>query len=187
MRCSSVISMDTDSQSDQELIAAYVANRQSDMLAIVVRRYIKLLYHFAYAMVGNAHDAEDVVQETYVKAWKHITSYDAEKSFKAWLLRIAKNTAIDHLRAVHVQTFSLDEADGALAYEHVQESFMHAWRKREVEHAMHQLPSLYRPLMDMRYREDLTLEEIADIFGEPLNTVKSRYTRALALLRRAVR
>ncbi len=180
-------SIDINSLSDQELVALHVGDRKSSALATLVRRHTGLVYRFAYSIVGNAHDADDVAQETFVKVWKHLSAFDQEKSFKTWLLRIAKNTAIDCIRSRKNAPLPLADTDGVgHADFYIDEPFFDVLQKQELSRAIHALPPLYQALMHIRQHEDITLEEIADIFGEPLNTIKSRYTRALALLRHSM-
>jgi len=90
---------------DQELIANYL-NGDEKALEILVKRYLKPLYNFAYKYTNSAHDAEDATQESFVKVWKNIGKYDRAKSFKTWIFTIAKNTALDLLKKKRPLVFS---------------------------------------------------------------------------------
>src|ERR1700761_954795 len=91
--------MDTsDIRSDEELIAAYLSGEEA-AFGELTQRHLRQVYSFALRLVGDSAAAEDISQETFLKAWKSLQKYDESSSkFKTWLLRIARNTAIDYLR-----------------------------------------------------------------------------------------
>ena len=87
-----------DEKTDEILIVEYVGGNEA-AFATLVERHLQTVYSFVLRFVGNKEEAEDISQETFLKAWKSIAKYDAASSkFKTWVLRIARNTAIDHLR-----------------------------------------------------------------------------------------
>jgi len=81
-------------ETDQQLIESYFDGDEA-ALAVLVNRYLKPVYNFAFRLTGNQADAEDVSQETFLKAWKNIKKFRADENFKAWILKIARNTAYD--------------------------------------------------------------------------------------------
>jgi RNA polymerase sigma-70 factor (ECF subfamily) len=181
-------------KTDSELIAAHL-DGEREALEMLVNRYLKMVYGFAYRMTGSAADADDVTQESFFKAWKNIHKFDREKSFKTWLMSIVKNTAIDLLRKKRSIVFSeLDTArdDGEQkTFEETiadtellpEELLSRKEIAKEVQDALNKLPLNSKVVVLMHLAEDMTFEEIADALSEPMNTVKSRYRRALASLK----
>jgi RNA polymerase sigma-70 factor (ECF subfamily) len=177
---------------DEQLIEIYLKGNKK-ALELLISRYLKPIYNFVYKYVNNSHDAEDITQETFVKIWKNLKKFDQEKKFKAWIYQVARNTMIDFFRRRKTIPFSrFEDANGdnvlietladlnPLPLEIFEKK---DWAQR-LTAAIDQLSPKYRAVVSMRYHEQLTLQEIAKILGEQLNTVKSRYRRALIELRR---
>jgi RNA polymerase sigma-70 factor (ECF subfamily) len=182
-------------KTDQELIAESLSGGQASF-AILVERYVSPLYKFAYRYVRNGPDAEDVAQETFVRVWKNLKKFDQSKSFKTWAFTIAKNASLDLLKKKKPMTFSQigeenDTIDAVLApYVAVadasDDAFDRGLLKKDFDAVLAKLPDHYRDVMVLRYTDNLKFREIADRLGEPIDTVKSRHRRGLALLRSIV-
>jgi RNA polymerase sigma-70 factor (ECF subfamily) len=181
-------------RSDEELLLEYAQGRHEafDELA---QRHLKGVYSFVLRFVGDTHEAEDVAQETFVKAWRALARYDAAKSsFKTWMLRIARNTAIDHLRKKRHIPFSEIEKDNenllsetvADTGELPDELLAKADDSRALARALAELSPKHRDILLLYYTNDLTFDEVGELLGEPQNTVKSRHRRALVALREAL-
>lgn len=159
--------------------------------ASLVHMYLTPLYSFIFLIMRDKDATEDVVQETFIKVWKHLKRYDQSQSFKTWLYTIAKNTAFDYLKKKKALPFSLfEDTEGNLPFEKdlaeapdVLEQLSRAEALQILEHVLDQISPLYRTLLTLIYREDFDLREAAAILGEPYNTVKSRHQRALQKLR----
>ena len=82
---------------DKQLIKNYLGGDE-ESFSILLDRYLKYIYNFAYRLCGNKGDAEDITQDTFLKVWKKIKNYNGKNSFKTWLFTIARNTTIDYLR-----------------------------------------------------------------------------------------
>ncbi|MDP2967508.1 MAG: sigma-70 family RNA polymerase sigma factor [bacterium] len=82
---------------DKILIEKYFQGDEKS-LEILIQNYLKPVYSFVYRYIGNAGDAEDITQEAFVKAWRHLKRFDRNKSFKTWIFSIAKNTSLDFLK-----------------------------------------------------------------------------------------
>ncbi|HVZ75873.1 MAG TPA: sigma-70 family RNA polymerase sigma factor [Candidatus Paceibacterota bacterium] len=178
-------------RSDEELIAAYIAGEES-AFAIVVERHLKGVYSFARRFAGREEDTEDIVQDIFLKAWKSIHRYDSEASrFKTWLMRIARNTTIDHLRKKKSLPMSyFDTEDGNVLLENLEdasplpdEAFMRAQSDEAVRRALEELKPAQREVLLLHYMSGLTFEEIGLALKKPPNTVKSIHRRALVALR----
>lgn len=159
----------------------------------LIERHMRGLYLFAYQYVRNGADAEDVVQEAFFRAWKNLKSFDTGKNFKTWLFVIAKNISFDLLKKkkpVSFSQFTVDEEalDTYLASyletpELPTDIFDRKLSASAVEAALAKLPQTYRTVLNMRYKNQLKFREIAEELGEPINTIKSKHYRGLALLR----
>ncbi|MFZ2187204.1 MAG: RNA polymerase sigma factor [Candidatus Moraniibacteriota bacterium] len=177
---------------DRQLVADFLGgdDRAFEQL---VRRYLSPLYNFIFQLTRDRNVAEDLTQETFIKAWKHGARFDQKKSFKTWIFTIAKNTTYDFFKKKKSIPFSFFEDDeGRNTLDMIDEDrplpdeILEKTEKIEaLEKALAKVPELYRALLLLAYREDFSLGEIAEILGEPYNTIKSRHQRALKLLKRA--
>jgi RNA polymerase sigma-70 factor (ECF subfamily) len=184
--------MSFSEQTDDELISATLAGK-SGPFAVLVERYVSAIYKFSYRYVRNGPDAEDISQETFLRVWKNLKHFDRSKKFKTWLFAIAKNASLDLLKKKRTLPFSaLGEEDDAIEavlapYVAIAEtsdiSFDRGILKENFDTALAKLPERYRDVMVMRYTDNLKFREIAERLHEPVDTVKSRHRRGLALLR----
>jgi RNA polymerase sigma-70 factor (ECF subfamily) len=135
-------------------------------------------YRLAYSYVKNKDDALDIVQESILKALNSVNGLKNIDHIKTWFFRILVNTSLDVLRKKgklsYVEDITLDL--NSEAKEDKYENF-------DLQNAMDNLPHNYSLIISLRYFEDLKLEEIADILGENLNTVKTRLYTGLKRLR----
>ncbi len=180
-------------QTDIELIERY---KEGDVSALeaLVGRYVRGVYNFALKLTGSTADADDVTQESFLKAWKYIKKYKAEFSFKTWLFSIARNSAIDLMRKRKSLAFSdLDfpGAEESLKFEETipdqsplpEELYSQKEIGVELSRVLDLLPLNAKAVVLLHIVEDMTFEEISRALKEPMNTVKSRYRRALATLK----
>lgn len=179
---------------DGQLILNYLEGDEK-ALNVLVDRYLKDVYNFAYRLTNDKQAAEDITQESFIKAWKHMRRYRQGSSFQAWIFTITRNTAIDWLRQKKEIAFSAFENE-------VGENILLATLKdnqplpdeliaraedaRFVEGLLGQLNPQYREVLTLRYSSNLTFEEIGQILKRPLHTVKSQHRRAIAALRRSI-
>jgi len=182
-------------ETEATLIKKYISENDHVALNALVDRHVDAIYNFTYSLVGNASDADDVTQETFVKIWKNLKKFNPEKSFKTWAFSIARNTAIDYLRKRRSIAFSaLDSPDKDLYFADTihdeeplaEEIFEAKETKARIEKLMTDLPPHYRSVISLRYTEDMTFEEIAAVFDTSVNTIKSRYRRGLAILKKGL-
>ena len=161
-----------------------------DAITEVIGRYQHRLYRFLVRMVGDPATAEDLFQQTWIRLMEKIGSYDARRNFEAWLFAIARNLAIDHLR--RRRAISLDELDDSgqapmerlVAYDRdVLSQLLDFERGALLAAALRELPAIHREVLTLRFEEEMKLEQIAEVAGVPLATVKSRLHRALENLR----
>jgi RNA polymerase sigma-70 factor (ECF subfamily) len=178
-------------RSDQQLVSDYLSGDEK-LLEVLFGRYLKPIYSFIYRYVGGGQDAEDVTQEAFVKAWRNLKKFDQKKSFKTWIFSIAKNAAIDFLKkkkAIPFSEFENEEGENIITETLSDPSPLphelleKAGIAEMLNATMEKLSPKYRMVLFLRYNDHFTFREIAEIFGESVNTVKSRHQRALVKLR----
>ncbi len=183
--------------SDQEVV---LAARQGEEAAYreLLRRYERPIFSLIFRMVRDRELAEDLSQETFVKALNALDSYRPEFKFSSWIFKIANNAAIDQLRRRELDTLSLDGSPNADTPEAIeatalqigadQESALEEVEARElgtaIEQAIAKLRPEYRSCIMLRHVEGLAYEEIAQTLDLPLGTVKTYIHRARHELRR---
>lgn len=165
-----------------------------DAFDALLTRYQSRLYRYLLRLTGNTAVAEDLFQETWLKMITHIHRYDERRPFEPWLYSVARNLAIDHLRKAAPE--SLDEpsetgeariaqigadAPGSL------ERLLEEERRGLLERRLEELPALYREALSLRFEEEMTFEEMAEVLSAPVPTVKSRVQRALSTLRKRMK
>jgi RNA polymerase sigma-70 factor, ECF subfamily len=163
----------------------------ADAFDALLTRYQNRLYRYLLRLTADPAAAQDLFQETWLKVITRIHRYDESRPFEPWLFAVARNLAFDHLRKASPQ--SLDEpsdsgearvarlgAEGPGSLEQLLERE----RRSLLERRLQELPALYREALTLRFEEEMTFEEIADVLSAPVSTVKSRVQRALSALRR---
>jgi len=180
-----------NNRKDEELIACYFKGDEQS-LEILIARYLKPIYGFAYHYVNNIKDAEDISQDVFVKVWRNLKKFNREKRFKAWIFKIAKNTCLDFLKkkkAIVFSAFEIEAGKNLLAETIMDtapnpgEIVLQKESESVLQAAVQKLAPQYAQVFSLRYNEDYTFKMIAKLLKEPLNTVKSRYLRAIGMLR----
>ena len=157
----------------------------------LVRRYQRPISGYVYRMVGDYEAALDLTQEIFIKIYGSLSRYRPEFKFSTWIYKIAHNAAIDHLRrhagrersivnGTEADNYDLPLESAGLSPEQQSER---EERRIEIEGVVRSLPTAYRELVVLRHSQDLTYEEIVDVTGLPLGTVKNRLFRAREMMR----
>jgi len=174
---------------DSEVVARFLAGDKRAFTELVDRYHVRLL-NFIYRTIGDRDRAEDLVQETFIRVYRHLHRFDQSKKFSTWAYTIASNLAKNELRnrsrnpLVLFQTIKKNwEADHRpLEWEDNTYRPDDLYRKRHlkelIDQAVSQLPEHHRVVFVLREMEGKTYEEIAEITGVNLGTVKSRLNRA---------
>jgi len=177
---------------DEQLIADYLEGNERALDALV-DRYLADVYNFSFTLVRDEAVAEDVVQESFVKAWKSIRRFSPGNSFKGWLFSIVRNTAIDWLRKKKEFVFSnFENAKGENPFidnipddmPNADELLGLAEDKERLEEILAELNPQYREVLALRRDSNMTFEEIGKALKRPMHTVKSQYRRGMAALKR---
>lgn len=168
----------------------------------LVRVFQDRLYSFAYRLCGSREDAEEVAQDAFVRAYRALKSYPPERiralALQAWLYRITLNVARNRRRRKRVTQVSIENGGAA------GEAARRAWdspddpdsrpdsrleqgrQRADLASLVATLPERYRAAIILRYVEDLTLDEVAEVLKQPIGTTKSNVHRAVNMLREAI-
>jgi RNA polymerase sigma factor (sigma-70 family) len=161
--------------SDQELIVRVVAKKDQHAFSQLVLRYQSQLRTWARRLCdGDAHLADDLAQETFIKAYAALSAFRAESKFSTWLYRIAFNIAANRWRTKKIQWCELDDN------EDIEAEFCELKQfdaKRDVEVAMHQLSAAQQLAIRLCFEDGFSHDEAAIIMGIPLGTLKTHVNR----------
>ncbi len=163
----------------------------------LLSKYRNQIYSLILKIVHNSEEVEDLVQESFSKAFNSIANFNKEYAFSTWLYRIATNSSIDYLRKRRLKTFSIDNPIKSKddeyyieipdSREEPRKNIMQSQRDQVVREAIAQLPPKYRVVIEMRHLQELAYEEIASELRLPLGTVKAHIFRAREMLYKMLR
>ena len=165
-----------------------------DAFRVLVESHVPAVFRLAYRMIGNVPDAEDMVQETFLKAWKQIAKFDGRASFSTWLHRICANCSLDHLRASkRRQDLRLADDEAPDPFEQLPCSRPSPERlalSSEIAErllpALNELSEMERVAFVMRHYEGVGIDEISAALGVQPGAAKHSVFRAVQKLRRAL-
>jgi len=150
--------------------------------ARLVNTYQNPVYNLCYRMLGNAPEAEDAAQETFVRVYKHLSAYDPQQKLSSWILAVASHYCIDRLRRRRLRWLSLDEVEPSQPIlderPRPEDTLLERESCVEIRTLLQSLPADYRLILVLRYWHDLSYEEMAEILEIPRGTVESRLCRA---------
>jgi RNA polymerase sigma factor (sigma-70 family) len=176
---------------DHDLIRQALAGDQ-DAYRRLMAKYKPAIYHLISRMINDKTEVNDLTQESFVKAFGSLESFNHQYAFSTWLYKIASNTCIDYLRKKKLQTFSIDQSadpDGeGYSYELPDQTYqadrglITDQRSELVGKAIDTLPEKYKRVIVLRHIEEKNYDEIAEILDIPLGTVKAHIFRGRELL-----
>lgn len=177
--------------SDAQLIAAALRGDHAAFDALTLR-YLKPVYQVALYYAKQVQDAEDITQDAFVKVLQKLNTFETAKSFKPWVLQIARHQALDWLKKKKPLLASSVEMENAThLFESIpdpsptpNEQLMHDELQRALHQELKHLPQHDQKILFLRYMKGLTFREIAEDVGELLDTVKSQHLRSLAKLKK---
>ena len=181
-------------ETDDAVLVQRARGRDEAAIRVIMQSNNRRLYRLARGILRNDSEAEDVVQETYVRAFTHLDSFRGDSSLATWLARIAMNEALGRLRRQRPGVEWTSLPPGVLEAQIIQfplssppEDPEKSMAQREiqhvVEHAIDELPDAFRIVFITRVIEGMNVEETAEILGLKPETVKTRLHRARAMLR----
>ncbi len=173
---------------EDQLLAARAQRGDKDAFAQLVETYQTPVYNLAYRMLGNANDAEDAAQETFLRAYAQLKKFHADQKFATWLLSICAHHCIDRLRRRRFSWLSLE--DGPLNDTLVSnapgpdDELLRRESQQEIERLLERLSPANRLVVVLRYWHEQSIEEIANTTGDTVGAVKVRLHRARQALGR---
>lgn len=170
---------------DYELIQEYLKGKERAFEKLV-KRYLKPIFYFVFSLTHDRETTEDLVQEIFLKAWKNLKKYDSRYSFKTWLFTIAKNTTIDWQRKKKEIPFSFfEEKNGFFSQNLLDKNLLpdEIVLEKEIKSFLNKISLKYREIIELYFYQGLNLREISQTLKISLNTTKSRYQRALRILK----
>jgi len=167
-----------------------------DAFRVLVERHSRAVFKLAYRVTGSESDAEDVVQETFLKAWKQLPRFEERSSFGTWVYRVAVNCALDHRRRRPGREVSATpvESEGPVAGEETaageawdpERQAQGAELRRRVQQAMDELSPAERTAFVLRHFEGRSIDEIGQIMGLRTSATKHSVFRAVQKMRRTL-
>lgn len=170
----------------EEITTAVMAARDKDEQACqkILNLYKGRIFSYVYRLVRNYHDAEDITSEIFIRCFQALDSFDVTRRFSTWLFTIAHNKTMDFFRRSKQEYEYLDERHA------VADDFVKEYEKKKklekIEACIAQLPPLDRELVVLFHKEEHTYQEISEITGLPITTIKTRLHRARKKLQKLV-
>jgi RNA polymerase sigma factor (sigma-70 family) len=155
----------------------------------LMERYRDSVYFMMHKMVKNEEDADDLTMEAFGKAFSRLDQYTPSYAFSTWLFKIASNNCIDFIRKKRIKVTSIDSGyttdegdtiyhDASADVHNPEEAYIHSQKVKLMRELVVKLKPRYRELVELRYFEELSYEEIAETLNLPLGTVKAQLFRA---------
>ncbi|MBC8125045.1 MAG: sigma-70 family RNA polymerase sigma factor [Candidatus Kapabacteria bacterium] len=182
-----------DSSGEDEAIIRDVLAGNVNAFATLERKYRRIVFFLVRKMIRDEEDVNDLVQDTFVKAFQALPSFRFEYPFSRWLFKIASNRCIDHLRRRRFAMVSIDapvrSKGGEEFYMEPEDrgptpdvTLLSKERIALLQEALAKIPEKYREVIRLRHSEELEYQEIADQLNQPLGTVKANLFRARKML-----
>jgi len=180
-----------------DMLVKMAISGDQDAYEELVRRYQPGLFKMIYQMIKNREETEDLVQETFIKAFKSLESYNNKYAFSTWLYKIAYNHSIDAIRKKKLRVFSIDRPikvkDGDVMPQICDDSsspereLMYREKKKIIHNYISLLPERYRRVIVLRHQEEYSYEEISKMLNIPIGTVKARIFRAREIIKKRLK
>ncbi len=175
--------MEEEQQWIQQILAG---NKQT--YANIIDHYKNPLYATILRMTKNPHDAQDLLQEAFIKVYQQLDKYDEKGSFSSWLYRVAINHCMDTFRKKHVKTSHIElNEEQAVDPNHPEVVFLKKEESRQVERLIGTLPEDERLIILLRYVNEMSYDEISVLTEVPLSTVRNKIHRAKQKMRSTVK
>jgi RNA polymerase sigma-70 factor (ECF subfamily) len=166
--------------SDRDLILQ-ARSGESEAFGELVTRYQMGVFNVCYRILHERREAEDLAQESFIRAYERINTFDIEREFGAWIRRVAANLCLNHLEAQKV-TVELDDERDADPTQRPESVVEVNERSEQIRKALASLPANYRLVIELRHYQQMSYDEIAAQLNIPLSDVKSHLFRARKIL-----
>jgi len=173
-------------QSDDNRLVKLIQSGKVDLFAVIIEKYQGKLFAYLYRLIGNREEAEDLLQNVFIKAFENMQSYDVERKFSSWIYRIAHNEAVNHIKRKSLKRFisweDITSTKDKLTSNKSEDGADNLWLRKEaideVDEAINKLPIKYKQVLILRYYSEKSYEEISEILQKPVNTVGTLINRA---------
>jgi len=171
---------------EDNVLIGWIKKGHPEIYDEIVIRYQKKLFSYVYRLVGNKEEAEDILQNVFVKAYRNIASFDVERKFSSWIYRIAHNEAINFLKRRNKRKFisweDIVASKDKMETKSEERSPIDLWIREEsrleVQMALNRLPEKYQKVLMLRYFSEKSYAQIGKIIKSPVNTVGTLINRA---------
>lgn len=146
-------------------------------------KYVKQIYRFIFIKVSHKQIAEDLTQDVFLKIWQHLVDQKDVTNFRAFIFRIARNTVVDHYRKTNTQSLPLEYAGQVKDEEITTDKIEVTLDVESLLASLRQLKAEYQEILILRYLEEMTIEEIAQVLQKDKNNVRVILHRAISKLK----
>ncbi|MBQ3181075.1 MAG: sigma-70 family RNA polymerase sigma factor [Firmicutes bacterium] len=166
-----------------EDLARRAQQGDQDAFAELVRRYEKQIFSLAYRLCGDYDEAADLAQEAFLRIYRMLHRYDPEKKFFSWMYRVAHNSCINALSKRPANVVPVEQAeeymtnDGDDTAAGPERGYLQQELRSQIDRAIASLPDNYRDIVYLRYIEDMSYQQIADVLQLPVSTIETRLFR----------
>ena len=172
-------------------LAEVIRTKDQELFAEIIRRYQQKLFYYVNRLINNPDEAEDIVQDVFLKVYKNLNGYDSRLKFSSWIYRIAHNEAVNWLRkntkykkesieqSEYLENTLSDDTD-------IAEKLDLKVSLEKANRAINQLPEKYKEVMILKFVEEKSYEEISDILRKPINTIGVLINRGRKLLKDSI-
>jgi RNA polymerase sigma-70 factor (ECF subfamily) len=176
--------MDRRTHQTDEAVVQQVRARDKELYAVIIARYQEKLLRYAAYLVGDADMGADVVQESFIKAYINLNSFDTKKKFSSWMYRIVHNEAMNILKKQKNLHPLTEEHENIAGEVNIEDAFIREELQTMAHDCLQAIPVMYREPAALYYLDDKSYEEISEILRIPVSTVGTRISRAKVQLKR---
>lgn len=173
---------ETKKSSDEELVNQVRVN-DKNLYGILIKRYQDKLLRYANYLIGDENVSADVVQESFIKAYINLNSFDITKKFSSYLYRIVHNEAVNYFKKNKRQVLMGDNEDFDSGLS-IEDDYVRKELKINMDKCLSQIPLIYSEPLSLYFLEDKSYEEISDILRIPMGTVATRISRAKLIMKK---
>lgn len=166
--------------SDEQIIKK-VREKDKELYREIILRYQKKLLRYANYLLSDSYQAADIVQESFIKAYINLNSFNLNKKFSSWIYRIVHNQAMDYFKKNKIQ-YSLESHFDLDSGINLEDNLIKKELEKNTRQCLSQIPLLYKEPLSLYFLEEKNYEEISDILKIPISTVGTRISRAKILM-----
>lgn len=166
-----------------EKIVELIKREDKELYVHIIKRYQDKLVRYANYLIGDEHMASDVVQESFIKTYINLNSFDTDKKFSSYIYRIVHNEVVNLIRKQKKQV-PLYESDDFNSGVNIEDDFIKEEMKSFTHSCLDNMPVIYREVLSLYFLEEKSYEEISDILRVPIGTVGTRINRAKVIMKK---